>query len=123
MSFILGLLSKLGLTTVIKWISGGVFSSLTGLIVAGATELFAVLGIVLKWVVSTFITGVDHIIKSVPAVLVVISLAWASYGYAMYVRPVEIKRIEVEAPGPSTPTERRRNGDFLEDIFGPWSLS
>jgi len=126
MSFLIGLLSKFGLGWVVKWLTGGLFSSLTKVIILGATELISVLGIVLRWVVETFIKGVNHIIKSVPAVLVVLSLSWGSYGYARYVRPVEVKRIEVEAPSPENPTNRhhspRSGGDFLEDIFGPWSL-
>jgi len=122
MPFIIGLLSKFGLGWAVKWITGGVFSSLAGLIVAGATELFSVLGIVLRWVVTTFIEGVNHIIKSVPAVLVVLSLSWGSYGYARYIQPVKAKNA-VEAPrpsppAPSRPSQPRGGGNFLDDLFG-----
>ena len=110
MSFIVGILSKFGLGWVVRWISGGLFKSLTGLIIAGATELLAVAGIILRWIVETFIKGVNHIIKSVPAVLVVISLSWGSYGYARYVAPVNVS---VESRIPPLPTP-----NFLERVRG-----
>lgn len=115
---IFSLFSNLGLGWIFSWLSGGVFSSFAGLIVAAATQLFEVAGIVLKWMVSTFIQGIDHIIKSVPAILVVLSLSWGSWAYATYVRPAEVRvikeRVEVPTGTPRTPRER----SLFEEIFG-----
>lgn len=118
MSIIIAFLTKLGLGGMLSWISGGVFSSLAGIVVAAASEAIKVAGIVAKWVVETFIKGVDHIIKSVPAILVVLSLSWGSYGYAKWVQPVKTEIIErrVEVPASSQP--RRETRTIFEELFG-----
>lgn len=118
MAFLLGLLGKLGLGGLVSWISGGVFSSLAGLIVAAATQLFEAIGIVLKWAVKTFIEGIDHIIKSVPAILVVLSLSWASWGYATYVKPAQVRVIKERVEVPAVGAPKRREKTLVEEIFG-----
>lgn len=122
MTFLLGLLTKLGLGGLFSWLSGGVFSSLAGIIVAAATQALEVLGIVLKWFVKTFITGVDHIVKSVPAIIVVLSLSWAGYGYGKYVVPVQqVRAVEKEkAPKTGEPVKREREEtpEWMDKVWG-----
>ena len=117
MTFLIGLLTKLGLGGMLSWISGGVFSSLAGIIVAAATQAIEVAGIIIKWFVGTLVKGVDHIIKSPPAILVVLSIAWGAYAYTKFVQPVKEVIIERRAETPTT-QPRRETRTIFDEIFG-----
>lgn len=118
MAFIAAWIAKLGLGWMFSWATGGFFGGIIAAIGAMLSQLFEVLGMVAKWLLKTFFAGVDHIIKSVPAVFVVISLAWAGYGYGKFVAPVEKVVIErrVEVPVPAGEGERRKT--IFEEVFG-----
>ena len=115
---IVALFSKFGLGWLFSWVSGGLFTSLGGLIVAAGTQLIELIGIVLQWLVRTFIQGIDHIVKSVPAILVVLTVAWSSWGYATFVRPAEVRVITERVEVPAQPGTERPNRSIVEDLFG-----
>lgn len=113
MGFVFGWLSKLGLGWILQWFSGGLLGALGGAL----GHLFDVVSLVAKWVLGKLMLGLDHIIKSVPAVIVVIFVAWGGYGYGRYVAPVEIKYIEREVERSSSP-EGGRSRTVFEEVFG-----
>lgn len=127
---ILSLLAGVGVPAVITGILGkflpglfaGTIGKFIGPIVTLCMGLVDLLLIVLRWVVSKVIAGLDHIVQSVPATFTVLVLMWGSYAYGVGfdgVWPSERPTVERPARTPS-PAPRREvvtPGDWIRDVL------
>lgn len=111
-----GVAGKFGIGWLFSFFSGGFLGVLSALL----TQAIALASIVAQWVLTTLLSGLDHIIKSVPAILVVLSLCWAGYGYGKFVAPAKVKVVERPVPvnNPSTSQRETRPKTVFEEIFG-----
>lgn len=126
---ILSLLAGIGVPAIITGVLGkflpglfaGAIGRFIGPIVALCMGLVDLLLIVLRWVVSKVIAGLDHIVQSVPATFTVLVLMWGSYAYGVGldgVWPTEQPTVERPARTPApAPSEVVTPGDWIRDVL------
>ena len=136
-SFILSLLAGLGLPAVVTGVLGkflpGLFAGTIGKFIAPIVTLCIglvdVLLILLRWVVAKIISGLDHIVKSVPATLTVLLLMYGSYMYGVGLdgfwkeKPVRVENSTGVPLPPRRPATSPSStpGDWIRDVLGSWT--
>lgn len=114
---LIGIAAKLGL--------GFASSALIAPVAKLCVALVDALIFVARWLLEKLVHGLDHIVKSVPAVVTLIVAMWATYAYTLHVeapkRYREPARIERPAPAPKRPVAPKpaqQSTSWLDDIFG-----
>lgn len=124
---IIGIIGKLA-PWLLGPLMGGAIGKIVGPIVALCEGLVDLILVVLRWIVTKLLQGLDHIVKSVPATLTVLAMMYGSYVYGVGIDGIwqpksSVERVEPAPPLPTprdTPPSPRRTqspGDWIRDVL------